>query len=174
MRAMTRIIFFTVTVGETATILLFAAGTMPSDATMVMGLFLALGSIALAFNLRWMSRGRAELDAERLLIKSRAGTHAYRWRDISSVQVTSPRPSNAVASLAYHLLGIGTDESVVELGLRRSPRLGLGLRLSGTDIAGIPVPGFKSARLYVQDPVGFARAAQQLIDRSAVGVSGGG
>jgi hypothetical protein len=164
-RSTTRSIFLIGVLGETATILLFATGAMPTDAAIVIGLFLAFGSIALPLNLRWMNRGHTELDAERLLIKSKAGTHAYRWQDISSVQVTSLRASIPIGSFFYHLTGISRDERVVELRLHRSPRLGVGIGRFGTDIVGVPVPGFKLAHVYVRDPERFARAAQPFLRR---------
>jgi len=123
------------------------------------GLALATGLVPIVlalpvlWGLRRMHTGTIDIYATHLLVRTRANTQSYPWRDIAEVSIATWADASASDRLFVHATGVGFGDRFVQLRLRRSVRIGLGFFHTefGTDVPGLPI-GLKTIRLFAQDP----------------------
>jgi len=113
--------------------------------------------------------GTAYLDNDGLVVRTRGGTHYYKWDDIDSVRIRPFAAKGPVAWFARRMIGGETKQRIVEAKLRRSLRLSLSIwgNKFGTDIPGIPSLVFRTTGFYVENADDFLLAANAFMDGSA-------
>jgi hypothetical protein len=158
-----RIVALFVVAAEATSLALYLADVIPVDAALMIGLFSLLGPLLFAWQLRQSQEGTAELSAEGLTVQTRVVWHSYKWEHIAKIEVIIVGETSLWNRLGCRLLGIGLEQPVVRVRLRRWLRLGWVKSEAGTNVAGIPHPGFKTVQFALQDPQGFARAVQRYL-----------
>ena len=147
-------------------LVLFAVGKMDWDVAWQT----AAGFILLAAAAVWLypvlNSGVAVLDASHLIVKRRIRTEVYRWEHVAQVRVTTLRERGEPGLLVVAIFGFDPDEPFVEVQLTRSIREGISPTKSGTDVLGLPTLIKKRTHVYVKDPEGFVREAQQCLARA--------
>ena len=150
-----------VVVGEVVNVALYVTGVVGTSSAVGAGLLFLLGPLWIAWQVRGWQQGTAELSTEGLTVQTRSGRHYYKWEHIATIEVITVGETSLWNRLACRLLRIGLDQPLVRLRLKRWLRLGWIKAESGTNVAGMPGPGFKTVQFSLQDPQGFARAVQR-------------
>ena len=98
----------------------------------------------------------------RLEVRAWGTNQFYALDDIAEVRVKRLDQMWLPDRWWWNLVGVKTDRQIIELGLSRSLRFGLGSE-RGTDIVGVPTLVFRVVRVHVSDPRGFARAVEKWL-----------
>jgi hypothetical protein len=169
-----RFVWAFVWIGEAVTVFSLAIGTVDLFTAILIGSFLLFMGAATRWSQARYGEGTAYLDDHGLVVRTRGGTHYYKWDDIDSVRIRPFADKGPVAWLARRMIGGEAKQRVVKVKLRRSLRLSLSLwgNKFGTDIVGIPSLVLRRTVFYMENPDDFALAATALIRRrSATGAS---
>lgn len=156
---------------------LFIAFQVVNVSLLLTGQFSVLTStgfaIMLAFTLPaifWgayrQGQGVARVGPEGLSIVTRGGERSYSWDHVSSIRLTSPAQEHRLQQLWTRLVGQNLNDPFVELKLRRLVRespFTLFRSRHGTDVLGIPIPGTRMVRLYVEHPEQLLRMAESFL-----------
>jgi len=112
----------------------------------------------------------AILRVDALVIEHPCARVKYDWRDVVSVSLKRPSYANRLdRCLAAVFLGSDKDRPCVHIILRRDVRASLWpfawKEASGTRVRGLPLPGQRVVREYLDDVEGFVREAQQFLTK---------
>ena len=150
-----------VVAAEAVNVALYATGVVGASASVGAGLVFLLIPPPIMWQLRQSQEGTAELSTEGLAVLTRGVWQSYKWEHIATIEIITVGETSLWNRLACRLLRIGLDQPLVRLRLKRWLRLGWIKSESGTNVAGMPGPGFKTVQFSLQDPQGFARAVQR-------------
>jgi len=148
---------------EAVNVALLATQSIAADAALIAGVFLLFAPISTHVMMSRLGQGTAYLDSVGLTVRTRGVTHHYRWEDISSVEIRPFVKDGFLSQILGWVVGEDAKQPVVHMKLRRSLRLSLLGGRYGTSIAGIPSILFNTTGFYLEDPEGFARSANSLI-----------
>jgi hypothetical protein len=149
-------------------IALWAVGTLPlSDASWVGGTALTMLLAGLLFSRVFArSKGRIVLAPSALLIEEPRlfRYHEYPFEDVASLSLETSREFGLLNRFFWRVMyGPESNRPYVKIRVSRSVRYSVGGARMGTRILGVPMPGFKTLRIFLQEPSRFVNDAQQLL-----------
>ena len=162
-----RFVWAFVWIAVAVTVFFLAIGTVDLFTAILMGSFLLFMGAITQWNQARYGEGTAYLDHHGLVVRTRGGTHYYKWDDIELVRIRPFTDKGPLAWLARRMIGGDAKQRVVEAKLRRSLRLSLSLwgNKFGTDILGIPSLVFRTTGFYVENADDFVLAANAFLRR---------
>jgi hypothetical protein len=164
-RARVRVCFATNLIALAFLLALLVAGEMHWESAAITAPGLVLMAFLHAWSAPLMSKGVARLDAERILVKTRASKHVYRWAHVADVRLTTLAEYARGGTTWAWIAGADPNEPLVEIHLERSHRVGLWPLHYGTDVIGLPTVVVRRIPLFVDDPKGFVEHAQRYLAR---------
>jgi len=164
-KGVVRFLLLTAPVGPAIVLALFARNVVPEETAFGGSILLFVMQVAFALNLWLMQLGVAKLTDSRLVIRTRAGRHLYKWTDVADMRLKKLADLHATTRIWAAISGSDKERPFVEIKLRRSLRVGLLPGQFGTEIIGFPSFLFKTARLYLADPEAFIQAANPYLQR---------
>ena len=129
-------------------------------------IMLAVTLSALFWAVHRQGQGVARMTPAGLLITTRGGERSYSWDHLSSICLSSPAQGKRLLRLWTHIVGRNLNEPFIELKLtrfvRESPFTLLHSR-QGTNIFGLPIPGTRVFRLYLEHPERFVELSRPFL-----------
>ena len=147
--------------GLTLTLVAYVTGWFSGETALFCGIGFLLLTAVFYWWIRGTSRGVVEVNADRLLVRTRSGRQVYAWTDIAEIRLNTMRQTaTRLAPIFAAVAGADPDLPFVELKLKRLPRVGLVFNEFGSLRFGIPRLMGKSVGFYAKDSEGLVQAAQ--------------
>jgi hypothetical protein len=140
-------------------------GQIDLGTTLFFNAFVAVALPLVALSHLTQFRGTVTADGAGFKLSARGGS--YRWSDVAAVRVTDlSRISGPFSIMFMRALRVKETQSVVQLDLRKRPRVSFLRNRIGTDVTlGMPALS-RHLGLYLRDPEEFVRYASTFISPS--------